>query len=138
MKSKQIPVKFITSSTISLLLIVIIFFSKVIESHEQLVSTIFTKMKVNLSIEDLSVGESPTGLIIVEGIVYNNSTKNLGDVKVKVELLDANSNLITETIRFVTPPSSIFKPGYSEQFNFLITANNIDHYNITAFGDEVQ
>jgi hypothetical protein len=84
------------------------------------------------------VGDSPTGLIVVKGIVYNNSTENIVNVKVKVELFDSNNELIIETLRFITPASSVFKPGYERNFDFLVTAKDVDHYNISAFGEKGQ
>ncbi|MDP8907285.1 MAG: FxLYD domain-containing protein, partial [Thermoproteota archaeon] len=79
-----------------------------------------------------------TGLIVVKGIVHNNSTENIVNVKVKVDLFDSNNELIIETQRFITPASSIFKPGYERNFDFLVTAKDVDHYNITAYGDKAQ
>jgi hypothetical protein len=95
-------------------------------------------MQVSLRIDNITVGDSPTGLILVKGIVYNNSTDNLVNVKVKVDLFSPRDELITETTRFVTPASSIFKPGYQSDFDFLVTAGDVDHYNITAYGSRAQ
>jgi|SRR5918999_3377674 hypothetical protein len=88
----------------------------------------------SLAIEELSVSKSPTGLVLVTGTVYNNSTTNVGDVKVNVELFDTNNILIRETSRFVTPPSSTLEPEEREQFNFLIITDRLDHHNVTAYG----
>jgi hypothetical protein len=60
------------------------------------------------------------------------------NVKVIVNLFDSNDELIIETIRFVTPASSIFKPGYERDFDFFVTAKDVDHYNITAYGNKAQ
>jgi hypothetical protein len=91
-------------------------------------------VEVNLAVEQLSVGESPTGLVLVTGIVYNNSTINVENVKVEVELFDSNDMLITEKDSFVTPPSSILKPNERRQFEFLINADRVDHHNVIAYG----
>ena len=95
-------------------------------------------MPISLKIDNIYVGDSPTGLIVVKGIVYNNSTENIVNVKVKVNLFDSNNELIIETQRFITPASSVFKPGYERNFDFLVTAKDVDHYNITAYGDKAQ
>jgi len=95
-------------------------------------------MPISLKIDNIYVGDSPTGLIGVKGIVHNNSTENIVNVKVKVNLFDSNNELIIETQRFITPASSIFKPGYERNFDFLVTAKDVDHYNISAFGEKAQ
>ena len=113
-------------------------FLMLVESQEQGTLNTFDDVKLYLKIDEISVGDSPTGLISVKGTVYNNSTENIINVKIKVELLNANNGLVAEAERFITPPSSIFKPGYERQFDFLVTARNVDHYNITAYGDKLQ
>jgi hypothetical protein len=95
-------------------------------------------MPISLKIDNIYVGDSPTGLIVVKGIVHNNSTENIVNVQVKVDLFDANNDLIIETQRFITPASSIFKPSYERNFDFLVTAKDVDHYNISAFGEKTQ
>jgi hypothetical protein len=108
------------------------------ESQEQGLLNSFSNSKVTLKIDNVSVGDSPTGLISVKGIVHNNSTENVENVKVEVKLFDSNNDLITETTRFITPSSSIFKPLYESDFDFLMTSKNVDHYNMTSYGDKVQ
>jgi len=108
------------------------------ESQKQGLLNSFNNSKINLKIGDISVGDSPTGLISVKGVVHNNSTENIVNVKVEVKLFDSHNDLITETERFIIPSSSIFKPGYESDFDFLMTANNVDHYNMTSYGDKVQ
>lgn len=95
-------------------------------------------MPISLKIDNIFVGDSPTGLIVVKGMVHNNSTENIVNVKVKVGLFDSNNELIIETQRFIMPASSIFKPGYERNFDFLVTAKDVDNYNITAYGDKAQ
>ena len=95
-------------------------------------------MPISLKIDNIFVGDSPTGLIGVKGTVHNNSTENIVNVKVKVGLFDSNNELIIETQRFIMPASSIFKPGYERNFDFLVTAKDVDNYNITAYGDKAQ
>ena len=108
------------------------------ESQEQGTLNTLDDMKLYLKIDKISVGDSPTGLISVKGTVHNNSTENVINVKTKVELLNTSNGLVAEAERFITPPSSIFKPGYERQFDFLVTARSVDHYNITAYGDRTQ
>ena len=89
-----------------------------------------------LALKDIQVGESPTGLIYVKGTAFNNSTSDAKDVKVLVELFDVKNNTVSETSRFITPASSTFKPGYERDFYFFVSANNVDHYEITAVGEK--
>jgi hypothetical protein len=116
----------------------VIFFPYSAQSQEQGSVNQITDMQINLKIDSISVGESPTGLILVEGTVYNNSTENIADVRVKVDLFNSSGELITETTRFINPASYIFKPGYERDFDFLVTARDINHYTIAAYGDKVQ
>ena len=92
---------------------------------------------VNLELREIEIGESPTGLIYVKGTAINNSTLDTRDVKVLVKLFDANNSTVSETSRFITPASSTFKPGYERDFYFFVSANNVDHYFITAEGEKV-
>ncbi len=108
------------------------------QSQEQGTVSHLADMPISLKMDNIYVGDSPTGLITVKGIVHNNSTENIVNVKVKVDLFDSDNDHIIETLRFITPASSIFKPGYERNFDFLVTAKNVDHYNITAYGDKVQ
>lgn len=92
---------------------------------------------INLELKEIEVGESPTGLISVKGTAINNSTFDARGVKVLVELFDSKNTTVSETSRFITPASSTFKPGYERKFNFFVTANNVDHYKITAEGEKI-
>ena len=92
---------------------------------------------INLELREIEVGESPTGLISVKGTVINNSTFDVRDVKVLAELFDPKNTTVSETSRFVTPPSSTFKPSYERDFYFFVSANNVDHYKITAEGEKI-
>ncbi len=107
-------------------------------SQEQGAINTFTNSPIYLNIDKIFVGNSPTGLISVKGVVHNNSTSNIENVKVKIKLLGVNNDLSTETVRFVTPPSFAIKPGDERNFDFLISANNFNSYNITAYGDKIQ
>jgi len=92
---------------------------------------------INLELREIKVGESPTGLIYVKGTAINNSTFDTRDVRIIVELFDINNNTVSETSRYITPASSTFKPGYDRDFYFLVSANNVDHYIITAEGEKI-
>ena len=92
---------------------------------------------INLELREIEVGESATGLITVKGTAINNSTFDARDVKVLVELFDSKNSTVSETSRFITPASSTFKPGYERDFYFFVSANNVDHYKITAEGEKI-
>ena len=108
-----------------------------INSQEQGMINSLSSTIVNLELKEIEVGESPTGLISVKGTAINNSTFDVRDVKVLVELFDQKNTTVSETSRFITPPSSTFKPGYERDFYFFVSANNVDHYKITAEGEKI-
>ncbi|ALI36062.1 hypothetical protein NMY3_01859 [Candidatus Nitrosocosmicus oleophilus] len=108
-----------------------------INSQEQGMIYSLSSTIVNLELKEIEVGESPTGLISVKGTAINNSTFDVRDVKVLVELFDHKNTTVSETSRFITPPSSTFKPGYERDFYFFVSANNVDHYKITAEGEKI-
>lgn len=94
--------------------------------------------KTNLLISNITLGENPTGLTSVNGVVINNSTEILSDVKIDVILYDKENNIVQQTSRFVTAPFSTFGPGSTEEFRFLMIAENFDHYNATSYGEKFQ
>ncbi len=106
-------------------------------SQEQGMINSLSSTIINLELKEIEVGESPTGLISVIGTAINNSTFDARDVKVLVELFDSNNSTVSETSRFITPASSTFKPGYERDFYFFVSANNVDHYKITAEGEKL-
>lgn len=106
-------------------------------SQEQGMINSLSSTIINLELKEIEVGESPTGLISVIGTAINNSTFDFRDVKVLVELFDSNNSTVSETSRFITPASSTFKPGYERDFDFFVSANNVDHYKITAEGEKL-
>jgi hypothetical protein len=130
-----------------MLIVLSIFFSCMIFSQwswnmtgnaqEQGKINILSSTMVNLQLRDIQVGESPTGLIYVKGTAINNSTFDARDVKVLVELFNSQNSTVSETSRFITPASSTFKPGYERDFYFFVSANNVDHYKITAEGEKM-
>lgn len=122
-------------------LIVIIFLVNLptnqVNSQEQGIINSLSSTIINLELREIEVGESPTGLITVKGTAINNSTFDTRDVKVLVELFDSKNSTVSETSRFITPASSTFKPGYERDFYFFVSANNVDHYKITAEGEKI-
>ena len=122
-------------------LIVIIFLVNLptnqVNSQEQGIINSLSSTIINLGLREIEVGESPTGLITVKGTAINNSTFDTRDVKVLVELFDSKNSTVSETSRFITPASSTFKPGYERDFYFFVSANNVDHYRITAEGEKI-
>ncbi len=122
-------------------LLVIIFLvnltQKEVTAQEQGMINSLSSTIINLELKEIEVGESPTGLISVRGIAINNSTFDARGVKVLVELFDSKNTTVSETSRFITPASSTFKPGYERDFYFFVTANNVDHYKITAEGEKI-
>lgn len=125
---------------ISVLLVIIFLVNltgKEITSQEQGIINSLSSTIINLELKEIEVGESPTGLISVRGVAINNSTFDARGVKVLVELFDSKNTTVSETSRFITPASSTFKPGYERDFYFFVTANNVDHYKITAEGEKI-
>ena len=126
---------------ISSILLVIIFLvnltANIVNSQEQGMINSLSSTIINLELREIEVGESPTGLISVKGTAINNSTFDTRDIKVLVELFDSKNTTVSETSRFITPASSTFKPGYERDFYFFVSANNVDHYKITAEGEKI-
>ena len=108
-----------------------------VNSQEQGIINSLSSTIINLGLREIEVGESPTGLITVKGTAINNSTFDTRDVKVLVQLFDSKNSTVSETSRFITPASSTFKPGYERDFYFFVSANNVDHYKITAEGEKI-
>ena len=123
------------------IIIVIIFLVNLptnqVNSQEQGIINSLSSTIINLGLREIEVGESPTGLITVKGTAINNSTFDTRDVKVLVELFDSKNSTVSETSRFIIPASSTFKPGYERDFYFFVSANNVDHYKITAEGEKI-
>ncbi len=126
--------------TLSVLLVIIFLVNLTanqVNSQEQGMINSLSSTIINLGLKEIEVGESPTGLISVKGTAINNSTFDARDVKVLVELYDSKNTTVSETSRFITPASSTFKPGYERDFYFFVSANNVDHYKITAEGEKI-
>ncbi len=93
---------------------------------------------INLAISNITVGGSPTGLISVNGIVFNNSTESVENIKLDVTLYDANNNTIRDTSRFISSAFYKFVPGSSVNFNFLMSTGDFDYYTARAYADRIQ
>jgi len=90
--------------------------------------------RINLSISNITVIESPTGLTGIDGIILNNSTENVKDVKVDIILFDPLNKTIEDTTRSITSPLSTMEPGSTEGFSFLMSTTDIDHYDARSYG----
>ena len=90
--------------------------------------------RVNLSISNITVIESPTGLTGIEGIVLNNSTENIKDIKVDIMLFDPQNNSIEETTRSITSPLSTMEPGSTDVFSFLMSTEDFDRFDARSYG----
>ena len=90
-----------------------------------------------LSISNMSITDSTTGLTSVTGTVLNNSTENVMNIKVDVTLYDADNTTIRETSRFVTGPFTVYEPGSVERFSFLMSIDDFDHYTARAYAERV-
>ena len=128
-----ISISFIISTT---LLLLISFYSTQAQPPG---STYFSQSNtVNLAISNITLGDSPTGLISVNGIVFNNSTESVENIKVDVTLYDDNNNTIRDTSRFISSAFYIFEPGSTVNFNFLMSTGDFDHYTARAYADRIQ
>jgi hypothetical protein len=90
--------------------------------------------RINLSISNITVIESPTGLTGIDGIILNNSTANVKDVKVDIILFDPLNKTIEETTRSITSPLSTMEPGSTVGFSFLMSTTDVDHYDARSYG----
>ncbi|MDN5845549.1 MAG: hypothetical protein L0H53_04665 [Candidatus Nitrosocosmicus sp.] len=90
-----------------------------------------------LSTSNISITDSATGLISVTGIVLNNSTENVMNIKFDVTLYDADNSTIRETSRFITGPFTVYEPGLVERFSFLMSVEDFDHYTAGAYAERV-
>ncbi len=93
---------------------------------------------INLDISNITLGDSPTGLISVNGIVFNNSTESVENIRVDVTLFDANNNTIRDTSRYISSAFYIFEPGSTVNFNFLMSTGDFDYYTARAYADRIQ
>ena len=88
-----------------------------------------------LDIPNITVEESVTGLTSVIGMVENNSTENVVNLKINVTLFDAENKTIRDTNRFVSAPFTVYEPNSTERFNFLMSVQEFDHHTATAYGE---
>jgi hypothetical protein len=90
---------------------------------------------INLAISNIILGVSTTGLISVEGTVFNNSTYDVQNVRIDVTIYDAYNNALRETSRFVSSPFTVYEPDSTENFDFLLSAENFHNYTAYAYAD---
>jgi predicted PurR-regulated permease PerM len=90
--------------------------------------------RINLSISNITVTESPTGLTGIDGIILNNSTENVKDVKIDIILLDPLNKTIEDTTRSITSTLSTMEPGTTVGFSFLMSTTDFDHYDARSYG----
>lgn len=109
-------------------------------SHAQLTDNLPTSNPntINLEISNITLGSSATDLISVDGIVLNNSTENVENLKIDVIIYDANNNTIRETSRFISSPFTIYEPASTENFSFLLSTNDFHNYTANAYADIAQ
>ena len=93
---------------------------------------------IDIALLNMTLTDSSTGLTSVTGTVINNSTENVENIKVNVVLYDSDNSEISETSRFVTGPFTVYEPGSTERFSFLMSVEEFDHYNATAYAEKVQ
>jgi hypothetical protein len=92
---------------------------------------------IALSLSNMSLTDSATGLTSVTGTVLNNSTENVMNLKVDVTLYDADNITIRETSRFVTGPFTVYEAGSVERFSFLMSIEDFEYYTARAYGERV-
>jgi hypothetical protein len=90
--------------------------------------------RINLSISNITVIESPTGLTGIDGIILNNSTENVKDVKIDIILLDPLNKTIEDTTRSITSTLSTMEPASTVGFSFLMSTTDFDHYDARSYG----
>ena len=93
---------------------------------------------VNLAISNITLGDSPTGLISINGVVFNNSTESVENIKVDITLYDANNNTIRDTSRFISSAFYIFEPGSTVNFDFLMSTGDFNYYTARAYAERIQ
>ena len=94
--------------------------------------------RINLSISNITVIESPTGLTGIDGIILNNSTENVKDVKIDIILLDPLNKTIEDTTRSITSTLSTMEPGSTVGFSFLMSTTDFDHYDARSYGLRIE
>jgi hypothetical protein len=89
----------------------------------------------NLAISNITLGASARGLISVNGIVLNNSTHDIQNLRIDVIIYDADNNAIRETSRFITSPFTIYEPASTINFDLLMSAGDFQNYTAYAYAD---
>jgi hypothetical protein len=102
-------------------------------------ATAINATKVNLKVEGLSIGKSPTGVVEVTGTIHNNSTVNVEDIRLDAEYFDSNNVLIRNTTKILST-YSLVKPGESLPFDLLdiVSFASVKNYIVKAYGDKAK
>jgi hypothetical protein len=103
------------------------------EEDEIIIPTSTNSDIIILDIPNITVEESVTGLTSVVGMIQNNSTENVVDLKINVTIFDAENNVIRDTNRFVSAPFTVYEPNSTERFNFLMSVEEFNNYAATAY-----
>jgi hypothetical protein len=90
-----------------------------------------------LNVTSITLQESATGLTSVAGIVQNNSTENVDNLKVNIILYDDSNNTLRETTRFISGPFTVYESNSTEGFSFLMSAEGFDHFTASAFAERI-
>ncbi|HET6589655.1 MAG TPA: FxLYD domain-containing protein [Candidatus Nitrosocosmicus sp.] len=80
-----------------------------------------------LNVTELTIGDSATGLTSITGVLQNNSTENVENMKVNVSLYDSENKILRDTSRFISGPFTIYEPNSTERFSFLMSVESFDH-----------
>ena len=88
-----------------------------------------------LDIPNITAEESVTGLTSVIGMVENNSTENVVNIKINITLSDSENSIIRDTNRFVSGPFTVYQPNSTESFSFLMSAEEFDNYVAKAYAE---
>lgn len=92
---------------------------------------------VNLIIYNLTVGYSPTGLVSIKGTVSNNASEDVENLKVDAILYDSNNKTIIKTSRYISTAYYTFEPNSTENFDFLMSTGDFNHYVVRAYADKI-
>ncbi len=103
------------------------------EEDENIIPSPTNSDIIILDIPNITVEESVTGLTSVDGMVQNNSTENVVDIKINVTLFDAENKTIRDTNRFVSAPFTVYEPTSTETFSFLMSVEEFENYAAIAY-----
>ena len=126
------------SLTIFMCWLLLAIYIALIPSFPSQAQVIDSDNRINLAIPNITLGDSATELTSINGIILNNSTSDVENIKIDVVLYDANNNTIQDTSRFVTTPFTIVEPNSTETFGFLMLTEEYDRYSAKAYAERVE